>query len=182
MQKESTYQMISNGLISDQSFLWSARYEREIFFRSEETPQLPAAQAATTGLHPPGFSHRAVQALWKTRMQVRRRSRARPQVLPFGQLPWQVTANGLRSPKRLRRGQRAHRQLSAGTRNSRRDIRDQPRIAAPKRGALRSRGEPGTHCAYCPHRHSGWRSSYCQHARRLDRTGTHACLNRGDCR
>jgi len=174
--------MTLHELSSDQSFVWSGNNGRTNRLSPQATPQTIAAQAAAAGRRPSGLPGRTLQALRQSKLQVRRRSRARPQVLPFGQLPWQVTANGLRSPERLRRGQRAHRQLSAGTRNSRRDIRDQPRIAAPKRGALRSRGEPGTHCAYCSHRHSGWRSSYCQHARRLDRTGTHACLNRGDCR
>jgi len=175
--------MIVDNLLSDQLLMWSARNDREILFRFKETPQSPAAQTAATGLHSPGIAHRALQTLWEAWLQVRRWSWARPQVLPFCEFPGQIATNGLRSPERGHRGERARCQLSSNPRDSRRDIRDQSRIAAPARGVLRSCGERCSEIIHRLHRFPVWRRADRQHDRDLARSRTwYAACDPGGCR
>lgn len=156
-------------LLSDQLYIWSDQDERGTRFRPQTAAQTVAAQTASLGVGPARLTHRALQALWQTRVQVRRGSRTRPQVLPLRELPGPSAANGLRAAGRLRRDQRARRQLSSNSRDPRGDLRDQPRTAAPSRGALSGSGGPGSQLAHHPHRFALWRRAPRQHARGLAR-------------
>src|SRR5258708_232251 len=55
--------MNSFGILSDQSFRWSASYEEEILLRPTKTPSGSTRQAASPLCHPSWFSHRTLQAL-----------------------------------------------------------------------------------------------------------------------
>lgn len=172
--------MSMRELLSDQLYIWSDQDERGTRFRTQTTPQALAAQTASPGVGPARLAHRAIQALWQARLQVRAGSRTRPQVLPVRELPGPSASNGLRSAGRLRRDPRARRQLSSHSRDPRRDLRDQPRTAAPSRGALRDSGEPGPQLAHHPHRFPLWRPAPRQHARGLARRRAHvAAADRG---
>lgn len=173
--------MSVHRLRSDQFDMWSDWDDRGTHFHPQTPPQTPAAQTASSGVGPARLTHRALQALWQTRVQVRRWSRTRPQVLPVRELPGPSASNGLRPAGRLRPDQRACSQLSSSPRDPRRDLRDQPRTAAPSRGALRGSGESGFHCAHHPHRFPVWRRAPRQHARDLARrrAGVAAC-HRGE--
>lgn len=158
-------------LFSDQSYMWSVRNDRANHFSSQATPQAIAAQAATTGCHPSGLSGRTLQALRQSQLQMRTRSRAWAEVLPFSELPGKVAADGLHPPGRLRAGQRARSQLRPGSRDLGGDLRDQPRTTASARAPLRCGGEPGSapvahHSHRSPRRRDAARQHACQHARR----------------
>ena len=163
--------MSSYRLFSDQLYTWSDRNtwpdrnEETNDCRFAKTP--PSATAPTTPAcrHPAGLAYRALQTLWQARMQVRQRSWSRPQVLSVGELPGLAPANGLRTTGRLQADQRVVGQLPAGPRHLRESVRDQPRTAAPPRGALTNCHEryacfarPSFRCAI------GWRAPR-QHAR-----------------
>ena len=172
--------MSMRELLSDQLYIWSDTDERGTRFCPQKAPQTLTAETSTPGVGPARLAHRALQALWQTRVQVRRGARTRSQVLSLGELPGPSTPNGLRSAGRLRRDPRARRQLSSHSRDPRRDLRDQPRTAAPSRGALRDSGEPGPQLAHRPHRFPLWRPAPRQHARGLARRRAHvAAADRG---
>ena len=175
--------MNAYGLDSDQSNTWSVCDDRStILRRAQTTPQTVAAETSATGLRDARIPHRALQALRQSRLQMCRRPRTWAKVLPVGQLPWQNAADGLRATRRPRRDQPAPGQLSPGSRDPGGDLRDQSRTVAPPRVALRSRGEPDANIARRSHRHPSCRNASRQHAHRLDGTGAHTRLNRGDCR
>lgn len=166
-------------LLSDQLYMWSVLNDRANLFRPQATSPAIATQAAAAGRRPSGLGGRTLQALRQSQLQMRRRSRAWTEVLPLGELPGQVAADGLRSPGRLRAGQRARRQLHPGSRDLGGDLRDQPRTAASARAALRCSGEPGTPVAHRSHRSGRWRDAAGQHAHRHDRERLDAHALRG---
>jgi len=161
--------MSMRELLSDQLYIWSDQYERGTRFGPQKAPQTLTAETSTPGVGPARLAHRALQALWQARLQVRAGSRTRPQVLPVRKLPGPSASNGLRPAGRLRRDQRACSQLSSDSRDPRRDFRDQSRTAAPSRGTLRGSGEPSSSLAHPPHRFPVWRRAPRQHARGLAR-------------
>ena len=171
--------MNGHQLLSGQLYMWSDWGDRRTLFRPQKTPQAAAAETATTGVRPPGLAHRALQALRQTRVQMRQWPRTRSQVLSVGELPGQSSANGLRPSGRSRRDQRARSQLSSDPRDLREDLRDQPRTAAPARGALRGGGEPSSNIAHRPHRFPVWRRAPRQHARGLARRRARVAAARG---
>ena len=159
--------MNSFEILSDQSFKWSASYEEEILCRPTKAPSGPTRQAASPRCHPSRFSHRTLQALWQARMQMRQGPRSWPQVLLVRELPEIATANRLCSAEPPCRDQEIPRQLSARSRSLRADLRDQPRVAAPPRGALRTHDE---HRSFLAHRAHGFpisKRDRRQHAREL---------------
>jgi len=159
--------MNSFGILSDQSFRWSASYEEEILLRATKTPSGPIRQAAAPLCHPSRFSHRTLQALWQAWLQMRQGPRSWPQVLLICQLPEIAAASGLCSAEPSCRDQEIPRQLSARSRSLRADLRDQPRVAAPPRGALRAHDE---HRFFLAHRAHGFpisKHDRRQHAREL---------------
>jgi hypothetical protein len=133
--------MNSFGIWSDHSFRWSAAYAEEILRRPTKAPSGSPRQAAAPRCHPSRFSHRTLQALWQAWLQMRQGARPWSQVLLVRELPEFTAANRLCSAKPSCRDQEIPRQLSTRSRNLRGDLRDQPRAAAPPRGALRAHDE-----------------------------------------
>ena len=133
--------MNSFGIWSDQSFRWSATYAEEILCRPTKAPSGSTRQAAAPRCHPSRFSHRTLQALWQAWLQMRQGARPWSQVLLVRELSEFTAANRLCSAEPSCRDQQTPRQLSARSRNLRADLRDQPRAAAPPRGALRAHDE-----------------------------------------
>jgi hypothetical protein len=124
------------ALLSDQCNDWSDKYSKRNSRCTFETTKHACAPAATAALDPAWLPHRAIQAVRKTGLQMRRGSRTWPQVLPVGQLSRSAPANGLRTTGEYGSGKGVSGQLSASAGDSRADLRDQPRIAAPPRGPL----------------------------------------------
>ena len=122
--------MNSFGIWSDQSFRWSATYAEEILCRPTKAPSGSTRQAAAPRCHPSRFSYRTLQALWQAWLQMRQGAR-----------PWSQLLYLERRALVACRDQQTPRQLSARSRNLRADLRDQPRAAAPPRGALRAHDE-----------------------------------------
>jgi hypothetical protein len=168
-------------LLSDQFLTWSAngRYSVVLF---TQTPRAIAQANARIGDALAGLAYRALQALWQTWLQVRRRSRPRPQVLPVGEFPGAPTTNGLRAAGRLRRRHRTPGELSPRPRDHRGGLRDQPRTIAPPRGALRGAGEPVAAVTHPHHRSAIGRRTHRQHARGLAHRRARAGADRGGLR
>ena len=156
-------------LISDQSYEWSDEDSRRIGCRASETTQCSGASAATASTDPARFPHRAIQALWQAGMQVRRWSWSWSQVLPLGQLSGPEAADGLCAAGESRAGNGVAGQLSSGTRNLGRSLRDQPRVAAPPRGALTRCHEGVSKRLRCWDRFRTGRRASCQYAGGLAR-------------
>ena len=155
------------GLQSDQLYTWSDKDGNPIHCRIAKAPQRSPASTAPAPSHPARLPHRTLQAVRQAGMQMRGRSRSWPQVLSFGELPGLATTNGLRAAGVLRPDGRVSRQLPPSPRDFRGDLRDQPRIAPPPRGALRDGRERNAFPACGTHRCGiGWRASR-QYARRL---------------
>src|SRR5271169_2712628 len=133
--------MNSFGILSDHAFTWSAIYTEEILQRSTKASSDSSRQTASPRWHPSRFSHRTLQALWQARLQMRQGARPWSQVLLVHELPKITAANRLCSAEPSCRDQEIPRQLSTRSRNLRADLRDQPRVAAPPRGALRTHDE-----------------------------------------
>jgi hypothetical protein len=159
--------MYLRRLQSDQLYTWSDKDSRPTRRCTAEAAQRSPAPTASAESDPPRLPDRALQTMWQAGMQMRRRSRSWPQVLSFDQLPGLAAANGLRAAGVLRPDGRVSRQLPPSPRDFRGDLRDQPRIAAPTRGALIDGRERNAFLAYGTHRCGiGWRASR-QYARRL---------------
>jgi hypothetical protein len=144
--------MSFSRIMSDQLFTWSDIYANEITFRLAQAPPGVITPTAAAGSPPSRLTDRALQALWQARLQVCSGSRSRSQVLPVCKLPAFTTTNGLRTSGGSRSGRRASQQLPADARDLGRNLRDQPRTAAPPRGALRSPDERYMSCAHRHHR------------------------------
>src|SRR5215831_19889730 len=139
-------------LVSDQLLTWSDEYiETDHRRLAKAPPSAPAPIASTQGC-PPGFPHRALQTLWQARMQMRRRPRSWPQVLPVGKLSRPAPANGLRPARVLRAGERVPGQLPPRPPDPGGDLRDQPRAPTPSREALKNRHERSTVSSPCTDR------------------------------
>src|SRR6516164_4230145 len=160
------------GISSDQLFTWSDTNDNKVHVCLEEAPPGPPAQTPFSGSHPPWLSHRTLQALWQTRLQMRQGSRSWSQVLPVGKLSPFAPPNGLRTAGVSRPDQEVSCQLSARSRDLRGDLRDQSRAAAPARGALRNRDERNVFFAHRALRSGIGRRPPRQYARGLARRPT----------
>ena len=156
-------------LRSDQLDTWSDINTERTDFRIAKTPQSSPAQTAPTQGDPPRLPHRALQTMWHTGMQVRRRPRPWPQVLSVGELPGLAAANGLCAAGISCSDCRVRRQLSPSPRDLRGDLRDQPRVAAPPGGALNRRHEPSAFRPACAYRCRIGRCASRQYGRSLAR-------------
>src|ERR1700733_10945110 len=136
--------MYSYVIESDQLYTWSDENPEPVHCRITETSQCAPAPTASAPSHPPRFSHRTLQTMRQTGMQMRRRPRPWPQVLFVGQLSRLAAANELCTAGVLRSNDGIPGQLSSDARNPGGRLRDQPRTAAPPRGALRSHHGPST--------------------------------------
>src|SRR5712671_100953 len=129
------------SLQSDQFSTWSDEYTKRAYGRPAKTSQSSSAPIAPTPGHPARLPYRALQTMRQAGMQMRRRPWPWPQVLSVGELPGLAAANGLRATGLLRANGGVPGQLSPSPRGLGGSLRDQPRTAAPSRGALKSRHE-----------------------------------------
>ena len=157
------------ALQSDQLYTWSDEYAKRARCRTAKTPQRSGASTAPAQIDPARLPHRALQAMWQAGLQMRRRAGTWSQVLSFGELSWPATTNGLRATGCLWANSGVSRQLSPKSRDPGDDLRDQPRTAAPSRGALERCHERVRCCRPRPDRCGNRRRASRQYARRLAR-------------
>src|SRR5215471_11264498 len=157
--------------MSDQWLTWSDENIETDYRRLAKAPPSAPAPIAPTQSHPAGLPHRALQALWQARMQMRRRPRSWSQILPVGELSRLTPANGLHPARVLRAGERVPGQLPPRPPDLGGDLRDQPRAPAPPRGALRHRHERSAACPPRTDRSSVRRRTPRQYAGKLARPG-----------
>ncbi len=158
-----------DSVLSDQLFTWSDEHTHGTCCCTSQTPQRPCAPAAAPSIYPAWLSNRAIQAMRQAGMQMCRWSQAWAQVLSVGELSGPASPDGLRAPGGSWTGFGVSCQLSANARDSGRDLRDQPRVAAPARGALTRLHEPVSSCHACTDRGGVWRGNSGQYAGRLAR-------------
>jgi hypothetical protein len=129
--------MRSSVLLPDQLNTWSDTYAPQpaqaVLVRFAKASAATFAPAATSRSLAPRFPHRAIQALRQAGMQMRPRSRSRPQVLPLHKLPRTEPGNGLCAPGFSAAGHRGSRPLPSLSRVGGGDLRDQWRAPAPAR-------------------------------------------------
>src|SRR5215470_9337388 len=153
--------MYLENVQSDQLYTWSDEKQQTNHVRlAKEARRSPAAVAPAPD-DPPWLPHRALQTVRQAGMQMRRGPGPWPQVLSLGQLPRVASTNGLPPAGALRANGGVPRQLSQSPRDPGGDLRDQPRIAPPTRGALEVRHAQGS--SRPPH------SDRCQTGRRAPR-------------
>ena len=169
-----------NRLYSDQLFTWSDNNARYLIVRIAQTACKAAQANARFGHLIAWFTHRALQTLRQTWLQMCRRSGTWSQVLLVGELPRLPAPNGLRAAGRSARCRRAPGKLPSCPRYHRRDLRDQPRTFTPSRGVLRTPGEPASSAAHQRHRFATGRRTHCQHARGLAYRRVRVGAERGD--
>jgi hypothetical protein len=160
---------VLGGLVSDHLYTWSDEYTKGICCRTAKASQPSCASITAAQIDFARVHHRAVQAMRQAGMQMRRRSRSWPEVLSISELSGPAATNGLRSAGGLWTDGGVSRQLSPEPRNSGDDLRDQPRIAAPSRGALKRQHERVSVCSSHSERCELGRRACRQHARRLAR-------------
>src|SRR5579872_7407281 len=158
-------------LASDQLLTWSDEYIETDYHRLAKAPPSAPAPIAPAQSYPPWFSHRALQALWQARLQMRPGPRSWPQVLPVGKLSRPAPANALRPARVLRAGERVSGQLPPRPPGLGGDLRDQPRAPTPSREAVRDRHERSAASPPRADRFRTGRRAPRQHARQLARPG-----------
>lgn len=169
-------------LLSDHVYDWSAKSIRKILLRVAPAPAIATAQTSITGCGAARLVDRALQALWEARMQMCRRSRPRPEVLPVGEFSWRAAADGLRAPGRSGGDPRACRQLPRDPRGARGGLRDQSRAVTAPRGALRAGGERNVAAAHPTDRRFGRCAAPRQHGRGMARRRAALHHTRGESR
>jgi hypothetical protein len=172
--------MSVQSLSSDHVYDWSARSIKQDIIGITQAPTDLAARAAATGCDLARLADRALQALWQAGLQMRRRSRPRPEVLPVGELSRRATADGLRATGRCGRHSGARRELPRGAHGSRGGLRNQPRTVTAPRGALRLGGERNVAAAHPTDRRFRRCAAPRQHGRGMARRRAARNHHRGD--
>jgi hypothetical protein len=157
------------SLLSDQSITWSDENTKGIRCRAAKTPRRSCASTAPAQIDSARLAHRTIQAMWQAGVQMRQWTWTRPQVLSVGKLSGPAAANGLCAAGCLWRNGRVSGQLSSKPRDSRSNLRDQPRVVAPSRGALKRCHERAAGCRPRPDRCGIGRRASGQYAGRLAR-------------
>ena len=80
---------------------------------------------------------RTIYSLWKAGMQVRRRSRSRPQILSIRQLSWTQAGTGLCTPEVRGSSKAISGQLQKSKKNIRGDLQHQPRAFKTERNIVK---------------------------------------------
>lgn len=128
------YLTISKDKIeSDHVYKWS---EREVKQSPPAEAESHPPQASAIASDPSRLSCGAVQALRQTRVQVRERTRPRPQVLPDGELSQEKAGDGLCPGGSPGEGKRVSGELPEGERDTGRALRDQSGASAPQRRSV----------------------------------------------
>jgi hypothetical protein len=162
--------MSARSLLSDHAYDWSARSIKQDIVGVAQAPPELVARAAAIGRDLARLADRALQALRQARLQMRRRSRSRPEVLLVSEFSRRAAADGLRSAGRYCRHPRARCQLSPGSHGTRRNLSDQPRVITAPRGAVRAGGERSALTAHYPiDRYRRRRTTHGEHDRALAR-------------
>jgi hypothetical protein len=156
-------------LQSDHLYAWSDEYTERTRRCTAKTPRRSCASTAPAQIDPARLPHRALQAMRQAELQMRRRAWTWAQILSFGELSGPATANGLRATGCLWANGGVSRQLPPKPRDFGDDLRDQPRIAAPSRGALARHHERVAGPSPRPDRYGIGRRASRQYARRLAR-------------
>jgi hypothetical protein len=159
----------STSLLSDHLYAWSDQCSKRIHRHSAKASQRSCSSTAPAQIDPARLPHRAIQTMWQTGMQMCRRPRTRAQILFVGELSRPEAGDGLRATGGLWRNGKVSRQLSPKPRNPKYDLRDQLRIAAPSRGALKRHHERVPDRRPCVARCAIGRGASRQYARRLAR-------------
>jgi hypothetical protein len=133
--------MSGRSLLSDHIYDWSDGSIKKDLIGIAPAPTELVARSTAIGCHLARLADRALQTLREARLQMRRRSRSRPQVLPVGEFSRRTAADGLRAAGGCCRDPRAGCELPPGTYGARRDLSDQPRVIAAPRGAVSAGGE-----------------------------------------
>ena len=128
-------------LISDQLLAWSVHCDRQAYCRFTRTAREADQAASTIAQYFTGLAHRALQTLRQSQLPLRAGPRPWSQVLSLRELPREAAANGLRSGGVQRAGQCFTVGLSTCTRDSGRDLRDQPGAPPSSRDTLSDPGE-----------------------------------------
>src|SRR6267154_2847565 len=93
---------------SDQLYTWSDKNEKRAYCRLEEAPPSASSPVAPAQGDLARLADRALQTLWQAGVQMRRRSRPWPQVLPFGEPSRLAATNGLCAAGVSRSDNRVH--------------------------------------------------------------------------
>ncbi len=159
--------MINERVVSDHLNNWSDINGRQINRISPQEAKDSQRQTSASRCHSSRFSGQALQALWKARMQVRWRSWAWSQVLPFCQPARKHSANGLYSTEISGTSRRICREFSKDKAAFGGNKLDQPRTSSPSRTAIGvlhgTSGSQHDDSQLC--RHYRNRPSCCQYAR-----------------
>lgn len=178
--------MTLSRLQADQLNTWSDNHAPHIaqgaLVRFAKAPAAAVAPDAPAGSFAAWLAHRTLQTLRQAGMQMRPRSRAWPQVLPLGELFRPKAANGLRASERSLPDRQISGLSPSGSRDLRRDLRDQPRTAPPSRGTLRERDAQPPPLTLSSDRYANRWPTPSQHARRLAEERFHLLLHCGDLR
>jgi hypothetical protein len=163
-------------LEADQLYTWSDIHAPKVaqpaLFPLAPPPQAARASVAAPSSPVARLAHRSLQSLRQARMQVCPRPWSRPQVLSLCELLRSAPADGLRAPGLALPDHRLRRQLLPDPRDLGGDLRDQPRTAAPPRGALSDGDARGTFFALYFARHGILRRTSGEYAQRLAGKGT----------
>lgn len=128
--------MNGSPLISDQSYNWSDKHARQIYQYSPAKTKNASPAPARLDRCPARLPHRALQALWKTWVQLCPRPWPWPQILPFGQQTGTEAPDGLCSERLLGKSAKASGQFPQDKINPGRALRDQSRTPASQGEAL----------------------------------------------
>ena len=139
-------------LLSDHVYDWSDISIRKIIVCVAQAKAVVTSQTSAVGCCASRLADRTLQTMREAWLQMCRRSRPWPEVLPVGELPRRTTADGLRASRKYRSRPRARRQLPRGAYSARGGLRDQPRAVTAPRGALRCGGERNVAAAQHPDR------------------------------
>lgn len=154
-------------LLSDHVYDWSDRSIKQDIISIAPAPTGLAARSAAIGCHLARLADRALQALRQARLQMRRGSRSRPEVLPVSEFSRRAAADGLRAAGGCCRNPRTGYQLPPCARSARRNLSDQPRAVATPRGVVRMGGERSARIAHRIDRYRRRRTAPGQHGRTL---------------
>ncbi|MEJ2040926.1 MAG: hypothetical protein P8X55_18655 [Desulfosarcinaceae bacterium] len=114
-------------ILSDQSIKWSDKYEKQSDIHSSEKAKGITKKTAASRSCFAGFFDRALQALWKTWVQMCQYTWSWAQVLFVRQQAQAKTGDGLRSFELSTSSQRIFGKFSPNKNDSGRALRDQPR-------------------------------------------------------
>jgi hypothetical protein len=128
--------MITGDVLSDQYYQWSDAYAENIHIVAEKETSRTIEKASRSPKAYSRVANRALQAMWKSWMQMCDRRRTWAEALPFHTSAGQHPVDGIRAALIRGRGQGISRELSAHSPCSRRDMPNQSGVITAKGIAL----------------------------------------------